>query len=89
MTSYLIYRKGSNAANQSMTPKMAVGIVDAVDYDTALRIAGEQIKCYANQNLELVEESEMEGEDFDNWNYISERDAELREAGEGSIIFSE
>lgn len=84
MTSYLIYRHGSNAANQSMTPKMAVGIVEAETYDEARRIACEQVNCYANQHLELVTEAEA---DTDDWNEIVSQDAQLREAGEDSIIY--
>ena len=36
MTHYLVYRHGSNAANQSMTPKMAVAIVEARSQDDAI-----------------------------------------------------
>lgn len=84
MTSYLIYRHGSNAANQSMTPKMAVGIVEADTYDEARRIAGEQVNCYANQHLELVAEDDA---DTDDWNDVVSQDAQLREVGEDSIIY--
>lgn len=89
MTSYLIYRHGSNAANQSMTPKMAVGIVDAETYDTALRIACGEVNCCANQHLELVAEPDLSEEDCEQWNEVSSRDAELRAVGEPSVIYSE
>ncbi len=36
MTHYLIYRHGSNRANQSMTPKTAVAIVEARSQDDAV-----------------------------------------------------
>lgn len=88
MTSYLVYRHGSNSANQSMTPKAAVAIVEAGDYETALRNAQEFVNCYNNQHLELVAEDELSAEDTEEWNEISLRDAELRAAGEPSVIIN-
>jgi hypothetical protein len=84
-TSYLIYRHGSNAANQSMTLKMAVGIVVADTYEEARKEALTQINCYNNQYLEVVEESESDEAD---WKDVLEQDATLI-ANEGeSIIFT-
>lgn len=83
-TDWLIRRHGSNAANQSMTPVMAVGIVSDCDYDTARRVAADRVNCYANQYLELVS---FEDCDADEWNDVNERDATLRACGEDSIIY--
>lgn len=83
-TDWLIRRHGSNAANQPMTPAAAVGIVTDADEAAARRIAGEEINCYANQHLELVSYADC---DSDEWNSVLERDADLREAGEDSIVF--
>lgn len=51
---YVVIRHGSNAANQSMTPKMVVGIARAETYDDAKAQASEEFNCYNNQFLELV-----------------------------------
>jgi hypothetical protein len=83
--SFLVYRHGSNAANQSMTPVAAVAIVDADTIESARKIASENVLCYSNQHLELVEEPDADTED---WNDVVERSAQLSACGEESIIFS-
>ncbi len=88
MTSFLVYRHGSNAANQSMTPVMAVAIIDAPTEDAARRAAADEINCYHNQHLEFVAEDDLTGDQIEDWNEVSTRDAEMRAAGEPSIIFS-
>ena len=56
-TEYVVFRHGSNAANQSMTPVMPVGIytgrgVYAEDRrEDAKRQAAEEVTVYANQYL--------------------------------------
>lgn len=87
MKSYLIYRHGSNAANQSMTPTMAVCIVDAETPGEAKYIAAKNVTVYANQHLESVAEDDLDDEQMDDWNEVGTRDAELRSVGEDSIIF--
>lgn len=87
MVSYLIYRHGSNAANQSMTQTMAVGIVTAETEEAARRIANDNINCYANQRLSLVAEDDLDDDDKQEWNEVSLRDANLRDVGEDSIVF--
>ena len=88
MASYLVYRHGSNAANQSMTPVAAVAIVDAATEKDARNLAAECVNCYANQHLELVAESDLTDSQIEDWNEVNSRDAELRAAGEPSIIHS-
>lgn len=88
MTSFLIYRHGSNAANQSMTPISAVAIVDAETADAAKKIAAENVTVYANQFLSAVAEADLNEQEIEDWNEVSTRDAELRSVGEDSIIFS-
>jgi hypothetical protein len=53
MTTYIIYRHGSNAANQSMTPTMVVGSVEAETKEAALKHAEENFTCYNNQRFEI------------------------------------
>lgn len=70
---YLIYRHGSNAANQSMCNKAPVAIVnEAETSDEAERIAAKHLTVYANQFLSAVEEGEA---DIDDWNAVCEQDA--------------
>lgn len=88
MTSYLIYRHGSNAANQSMTPVAAVAIVDAANEDEAIRTAGENLTCYNNQFFEAVAEADLDEDQCEDWDEVSMQDAALRSVGEDSIIFS-
>jgi hypothetical protein len=65
MTSWLIYRHGSNAANQSMVQKAAIDVIEADDAWTAKEKAAERHTVYANQWLEAVPEEEA---DSDDWN---------------------
>jgi hypothetical protein len=69
MARFLIYRNGSNAANQSMCARMAVAIVAANDAQEARAIAEENVLFYANQTSEAVTEEEA---DSDDWNEVSE-----------------
>jgi len=88
MASFLVYRHGSNAANQPMTPDAAVAIIDAADKAEARKVARDNINCYANQFLSFVAEEEMTEEQMEDWNEVSNRDAVRRSVGEGSIIYS-
>ncbi len=76
MATFLVYRNGSNAANQSMCNRMAVAIVTAEDASNARSIAEENVTFYANQSSEAVEESEA---DADDWNYVSKMAAQSDE----------
>lgn len=69
MARFLVYRHGSNAANQSMCSKLAVAIVTADDLDKAREIAEQHLTFYANQSSEAVAEDKA---DSDDWNYVSE-----------------
>jgi hypothetical protein len=69
MQRFLIYRNGSNAANQSMCDRMAVAIVTANDAQEARAIAEENVLFYANQTSEAVTEEEA---DADDWNEVSQ-----------------
>jgi hypothetical protein len=70
MTNYLIYRHGSNAANQPMTPVMALDIVEAKSQDEAKEIAMSRNEVYHNQYLSAVPESKAKVSD---WNSVSEQ----------------
>ena len=67
MTSYLIYRHGSNSANQSMCNTMAIAIVEAASKEAAIAIVAEDHTVYANQFLSAVPESKASRED---WNAV-------------------
>lgn len=73
MANFLVYRNGSNAANQSMTPRMAVAIIEALDADAARKIAEENLTFYANQTSEAVAEEDA---DSDDWNFVGEMAAQ-------------
>lgn len=66
---FVVVRHGSNAANQPMTPRLAVGIVEAASEEDARKEAEEQFNCYANQHLEILTEEEASSED---WNEACE-----------------
>lgn len=63
-TNYLIYRHGSNSANQSMCSKLAIAIVEATSKDSAIQQAAEDHTVYANQFLSAVAESKANREDW-------------------------
>lgn len=69
MARFLVYRNGSNAANQSMCNRMAVAIVTAENEWTAREIAEQKVMFYTNQSSEAVAEDKA---DSDDWNYVSE-----------------
>lgn len=52
MTRYIIYRHGSNAANQSMTQTMVLGSIDAASKKDAIGQAAARYTCYVNQRFE-------------------------------------
>jgi len=70
MTSYLVYRHGSNATNQSMTAVTAVAIIDAETETEARKIAAQNLICYANQFFSFVDESELTEQGKEDWNEI-------------------
>ena len=59
MTSYLIVRHGSNASNQPMCPRAPICWVEAKNQEEAVRIALEDVTCYANQRLEAIPQSRV------------------------------
>ena len=71
---FLVYRHGSNLANQHMCNKMPVAIVEAGDHGEACEKALEEenVSCYANQYLTAVPENKA---DPDDWNQVCEEQA--------------
>jgi hypothetical protein len=69
MARFLIYRNGSNAANQPGCARMAVAIVTASDAQEARFLAEENVLFYINQTSEAVTEEEA---DADDWNEVSQ-----------------
>lgn len=75
-TKYLVYRHGSNRANQELCDKMAVAIVAATSRQEACRIAQENLTFYANQTAEAIPESKANATD---WDFVSEMAAQSDE----------
>ena len=63
MQQYIVIRHGSNAANQSMTPEMICGTVEAGTEEEGYAKAREEWTCYANQQFELRPASECSDEE--------------------------
>lgn len=64
MTTYVIYRNGSNAANQHLRQRKPVLIKQASSAVEAVRWAKEQGICYANQTLDAVPQSRVSKRDW-------------------------
>jgi hypothetical protein len=65
MTTYIIARIGSNAANQSMIQRMVMGTVEAKNRVEALSKASSEWNCYSNQRFEIIQISKAKGSDID------------------------
>ena len=72
---YLVYRVGSNAANQSMTHEMPLAIVDAPNREAACQAVQDsgEFTVYANQHLKAVPLSKAKKVD---WEYLRDLDAQ-------------
>lgn len=86
---YLVYRRGSNAANQSMTPKMAVAIVTSASRKKAEVMANEFVNCYNNQHLELVAYSSFDASTKGDYISLLESPVQRKFCDEGSIMISD
>lgn len=75
MTTYVIYRTGSNAANQHMRHKEPVLIVDAANPEEAKAKAAELVSCYANQHLGAVPASRVSKADRETTPTVAELEA--------------
>lgn len=75
MKTYLIYRHGSNAANQSMAPTMAAAIVDANSAEEAKAEALPYITLYANQYLSAVCEDDFDDADYEELQALQDNQA--------------
>jgi len=51
---YAVYRHGSNAANQSMCPKMLVGTIEAINRKEACERMASRVTVYSNQWLSAI-----------------------------------
>ena len=51
---YVVYRHGSNAANQHMCNKMIVGTIEARNRKEACRLMSEKVTVYRNQWLSAI-----------------------------------
>jgi len=67
MTKYLIYRHGSNAANQRMCQTMPLAIIEAENKLKARVIAEDYHTFYSNQSSEAIAESHASAKD---WNQV-------------------
>lgn len=79
LTNYLIYRHGSNAANQSMTNKLPIAIIEETSKENAVAKALKEHTCYANQFLSAVTESKA---NKTHWNTVAEEESILASDGE-------
>jgi hypothetical protein len=71
---YVVYRVGSNAANQSMTHEMAIAVVSAPSREAACQAVrdGGEHTVYANQHLHAVPASKAPRADLE---HLREREA--------------
>lgn len=69
MARFLIYRNGSNAANQPRCNRMAVAIVTASNAREARTLAEENVLFYTNQSSDAIAEDEADAGD---WNEVSQ-----------------
>lgn len=91
MTTYVIFRHGSNAYNQHMSESEAVGVVDAPNRASAVALAHEMpfevAGCYLNQWLEARPASRFRAgfrQQVEEWMYLQLHCpfcGELREPG--------
>ena len=63
-TEYIVYRHGSNAANQGMTPVMIIGIWEAATRQGAIDKAAEEVVVYNNQHLTATPVSRASRADY-------------------------
>jgi len=61
---YVVFRHGSNSANQSMTPVMPVGIWEATDAKAAADMAADSVVVYSNQYLTARAASSVSNADY-------------------------
>lgn len=59
MTAYMIVRHGSNSSTQPMCPRAPICWVEAKSQEEAVRIALEDVTCYANQRIEAIPRSRV------------------------------
>lgn len=72
-TRYLVYRHGSNAANQVLCKTMPVAIVTATSKEEACQITKDNVTFYANQTAEAVPQSKASESD---WKFVCEMAAQ-------------
>jgi len=81
MTTYIAYRHGSNAANQSMRQVAPVLVVEAESADAARDKAREIVNCYNNQYLSIKPASRCSAADRQEASHATEA-RELLAAGD-------
>lgn len=63
-STWVVVRRGSNAANQPMTPRAVVGTVSATNRADAYANAAQKFTVYNNQSIELIPWSRAKKEDL-------------------------
>lgn len=82
---YVVYRHGSNAANQSMTPSMPIGVYEGVGrtaderHSNAIEQAQEEHTVYANQYLNAQPHNRVSPDDYEGAREYQESQQMLRE----------
>jgi uncharacterized caspase-like protein len=79
MTTYLVYRTGSNSSNQSMCDEMPLCIVEAASRNAACEIAEFGHSVYGNQSLRATPKSKASRQ---GWRSVVENDEYYRNSDE-------
>lgn len=61
---YVIYRVGANSANQPLTDRVPVGIVEAAEREAAKTIAAARWTAYANQWFDPVPATDVDDDEY-------------------------
>jgi len=77
MTTYMVTRHGSNAANQSMIDRMILGLYEATSKDKVCTAASKEHTVYSNQFLRATPKSRISQQDWEEAQEIDARDNQL------------
>jgi hypothetical protein len=77
MASYAIFRHGSNSANQSMTERLLVDLIEAKSAEAA--VTESKVDCYNNQYLSAKPASRLTAEEKEELRSFEELEAQWNE----------
>jgi hypothetical protein len=84
MTSYVIFRHGSNSANQSMTGRALVDLIEAKSAEAAA--AESRVDCYSNQHLSAKPVSRLTAEEKEELRSFEEIEAQCNQVLQPSQV---